>query len=351
MAFASGYSLAEAQLLLTLAAAAYVDEKPLPGESIPAQTARMRRDIDQSLHGSPYAAWKVAWGPGLAGDRGNMMYVAGCPSTNQYAIAVRGTDWSFWLDWVEDFASLLPLVPFGSVLPAGADGGRIAAGTEVGLLELTLMSGETATGAAVDLLTFLRGLPPGADISVTGHSLGGCLATVLAAWLASALGSASRLKVYTFAAPTAGDGRFAAYYNHLFTDPATGQSTAYRVYNTLDSVPDAWASLATIATYFSPSPRCPDYLKEIIAQGERDVGTEYVQVGTVAQGSAVALTGHVVPWSSWWNLDPTGTAQFAHQVGEQHATATYLGLLAAPPMMGATVKLTAMHARMQARRR
>jgi hypothetical protein len=36
MAFEVGYSLDEAQLLLAFAAAAYVDERPLPGESIPA---------------------------------------------------------------------------------------------------------------------------------------------------------------------------------------------------------------------------------------------------------------------------------------------------------------------------
>ena len=31
-------------------------------------------------------------------------------TTGQYAVAIRGTDWSFWLDWIEDFASLLPLM-------------------------------------------------------------------------------------------------------------------------------------------------------------------------------------------------------------------------------------------------
>jgi hypothetical protein len=98
MAFAVGYSLDEARLLMTLAASAYVDETVLPGESIPDQAARMRRDIDTSLSQSAYKAWQVVWGPALAGDRGNMMYVAGNAATNQYAVAVRGTDWSFWLD-------------------------------------------------------------------------------------------------------------------------------------------------------------------------------------------------------------------------------------------------------------
>ena len=350
MAFAVGYSLDEARLLLTLAASAYVDEKALPGESIPAQTARMRRDIDTALCETPYRAWQVVWGPALAGDRGNMMYVAGNAAANQYAVAVRGTDWSFWLDWVEDFASLLPLVPFPyPVQPAGADV-KVAAGTLVGLVDLMSMTGSGAGGAQQDLATFLQQLPSDADVFVTGHSLGGCLASVTAAWLASVFGSAGRLKAYTFAAPSAGNQAFADYYNALFMDPKSDASTAYRVYNTLDSVPNAWASLATITTYYTPSPLCPTYIKDIVADAEWDVGTEYVQVGTAASGSAVALPGTVVTGWGWWDLDPTGTAEFAHQVGEQHATATYLGMLNATPAVGATVKLAAMRARSAARR-
>jgi hypothetical protein len=351
MPFAVGYSLAEAQLLLTLAASSYVDEKPLPGESIQAQTARMRRDIDAALGQSAYAALQVAWGPALAGDRGDMMYVAGNQATNQYAVAIRGTDWSFWLDWVEDFGSLLPLVPFPYLIEPSEDAIKVAAGTLVGLGELSEMTGvgSTPSGAPSDLLTFLRQLPSGAEIFVTGHSLGGCLASVAAAWLAYELGSASSLKAYTFAAPSAGNGPFADYYNRLFLDPSSGKSTAYRVYNTLDSVPNAWASLPTIATYYTPSPRCPDYVQDIVVEGQKDVGSEYVQVGTADQGSAVALPGTVVPWWSWWDLDLTGTAQFVHQVEVQHATATYLGLLSTAPTVAATVKLAAIGARRAAR--
>jgi hypothetical protein len=352
MAFATGYDIEEARLLLTLAASAYVDEKPLPGESVQAQTARMRRDINASLKQSPYADWQIVWGPGLAADRGNMMYIVGNATTGQHAVAIRGTDWSFWLDWVEDFASLLPLVPFPYVVSISGQDVKVAAGTLFGLAELIQMHGaENTPDADADTAeAFLRSLPAGTEVYVTGHSLGACLASVFAAWLASVYGGAGRLKAYTFAAPSAGNQAFADYYNGLFTDPASRVSTAYRVFNSLDAVPNAWASLATITTYYAPSPRCPDYIKDIVDGAINDVGTEYVQVGDLTTGSAVELTGKVVPWSSWWDLDPTGTAQFAHQVAEQHATATYLGLLAGRPHVGATVKLAAMGARLAARR-
>jgi hypothetical protein len=352
MSFTVGYSLDEARLLLALATAAYIDEKPLPGETVQAQTARMRKDIDTSLSESAYAGWQVAWGPGLTDDRSNMMYVAGNIVTNQYAVAIRGTDWSFWLDWIEDFASLLPLILFPFQLAPIDQNVKVAAGTLFGLEELRGMSGlgNIENAPPMSMQTFLQSLPANASIFVTGHSLGGCLASVTAAWLAFVFLGASRLKTYTFAGPSAGNRQFADYYNTIFTDATSRKSTAYRVFNTLDAIPNAWATLPTIETYYQPKPHCPTYIKDIIDEAQAHIGTEYTQVGSTAHGSAVSLKGHVEPWNSWWDLDPTGTAQFAHQVGIQHGTATYLGLLSAVPAFASTMKLMAIGARVRARR-
>lgn len=155
--------------------------------------------------------------------------------------------------------------------------------------------------------------------------------------------------MHTFAAPSAGNAAFAGYYNTLFTDATTGKSTAYRVYNMLDAIPNAWASLSTIATYYQPAPLCPEYIKEIIAEAEKDVGSDYVQVGTAEQGSAIALPGSVMPWWSWWDLDPTGTVPFAHQVLEQHHPATYLSLMSGSPTLAGASKLQAMGARLKSK--
>jgi hypothetical protein len=105
MPVATGYSPSEAQLLLTLSQLAYLDSAPLPGETVAAQEARMRRDIDAALAASPYPTWRVVWGPGLSGGRANMLYVAGdsgaagaggAPPGARYAVAIRGTVWSFF---------------------------------------------------------------------------------------------------------------------------------------------------------------------------------------------------------------------------------------------------------------
>ena len=75
----------------------------------------------------------------------------------------------------------------------------------------------------------------------------------------------------------------------------------------------------------------------------------YVQVGTAEQGSAIALPGSVMPWWSWWDLDPTGTVPFAHQVLEQHHPATYLSLMSGSPTMAGASKLQAMVARLKSK--
>ena len=94
----------------------------------------------------------------------------------------------------------------------------------------------------VSLDTFLTAAPEGTPLLITGRSLGGCLASALAPCVANWINSAASISVYTIAAPSPGNADFAGYYNALFTDQA-GDSTAFRFFNSLDVVPNAWASL------------------------------------------------------------------------------------------------------------
>jgi hypothetical protein len=359
MAATAGYDVNEARLLMTLNLYSYLDENPLPTWSITQQEDQMRKDIDQALSQSKYAQWQVVWGPALNADRSNMMYVAG-NGANQYAVSVRGTDWFFFLNWLEDFASILGLTPFPYVLSSIPVSGkpRIAIGTSVGLQQLMGMRGTTSGSAQSDLPSFLEQLPAGSEIFVTGHSLGGCLASVLAAWLAFTLGSAANLKVYTFAAPSAGNQSFADYFNTLFT-PAGQQSTAFRLFNTWDVVPNAWASLPAIEQLYQPFPPCPGDIKWLIQKALKAVGTEYVQVGTDAQGSARPLPGHFLFWPpgpkaamaaeapaaaqpedlTAVGINIVGDAAFLYELALQHGSYAYLDLLGAPSAPAALLKL------------
>jgi len=156
--------------------------------------------------------------------------------------------------------------------------------------------------------------------------LGGCLASVLAPSLAHQLGTAENLKVYTFAAPSAGNQDFASYYDRLFTDAAAA-STAYRVFNDLDIMPGSWASLPAIAAQYAPAPPCPDALKQLIDRAVTIVGSTYEQVGRADHGSAVPLHGQVVARTVPALSPDPGAALFFQEVGQQHATETYMQLL------------------------
>jgi len=336
MPFSTGFDTQEAQLLITLCSFSYMDSSPLPGETIAAQEARMRADIDAALAESDYAGWHVVWGPGLSDDRGNMLYVVGQSDSNQYALAIRGTEWEFWLNWIEDFASVLPLVPYTDVLPSVPAGApQIAVGTNIGLQLLLGIQADTLDGQHVDVATFLGQAGVDAEILVTGHSLGGCLASVLAPSLAFRMGSANNLKVYTFAAPSAGNRDFADYYNRLFTD------RSYRVYNDIDIVPMSWATLPNIGELYAPAPECSERIKQLIARVESRVQAEYVQPGvdhTLAGRIARPLAVRLTP--------DRASLMFFYEVGQQHATATYMQLLKAPVVPPALAKLLATSARM-----
>jgi hypothetical protein len=336
MPFIKGFSKIEAQLTMTLSELAYIDEQQLPAETVEQQKARMRKDINQALSNSSYPDWQVAWGPGLNPDRSNMMYVAHNQKTQQYAVVIRGTDWSFWLDWLEDFGSLLELVPFSYANDSNI---QIAFGTSVGLQQLVEMQGTTPDNRQVQLLTFLEQLPSGTDIFVTGHSLGGCLATVVASWLGYEFGNTSNLKVYTFAAPSAGNDNFATYYNNLFlSDEFT--SRAFRIYNSLDAVPNGWATIDTIKTFYQPFPLCTDEIKHLIDTAQLIIENKYSQVGTSANSSTVMLPGHLLfnPPTQLREINPIGDYLFLLEMSWQHSSKNYLNLVNAQSISSETAK-------------
>ncbi|MDQ3813758.1 MAG: lipase family protein [Armatimonadota bacterium] len=327
MPFANGYDVNEAQVAMTLAALAYTNENALPGETIPHQQERIRAAIIQQLGNSDYATnnlWEFAWGPGLTS--GDMMYVAKKKSADQYAVAIRGTDWSFLMDWIEDF-DVLQLVAFPYISTQDANI-RISKGSMDGLTTLLGMNGavidsQSDAGPDMSLLQFLMDAalhaPGDIDIFVTGHSLGGALASVLAAWLSyetaqwGHLPGKVNVKTYTFAAPSAGNSNFATYYDNLFG------ANAWRVYNKLDAVPNAWQTLNVITTYYTPQPLCPLVFKGLIDLAADFTGSDQYTQPTNAR----ELPGEV---------NPAHNTNFVDQVEDQHSYDYYLQLLGAKPI-------------------
>jgi triacylglycerol lipase len=155
--------------------------------------------------------------------------VGGDPATA--VVALRGTEST--MEWWDDFH--WDLVPFTQV----PNGGNVAQGfydiySSIG----TMAPGQGGTSApsafaAEVAQAATAGLAAGLDpaslpLVVTGHSLGGALATLLVTDLYAT--TARKPQAWTFASPHVGDATFAARYGGLIT-------VSWRIYNQVDVVP------------------------------------------------------------------------------------------------------------------
>lgn len=153
-----------------------------------------------------------------------------------FALVIQGTHGK--MDVMEDF-DVVPQMSFPPI--AGA---AIAAGSQQGL-QLLLAREGTSDGKTESLQQYLESIPAGSSLLVTGHSLGGNLASVAAPWIAAnvpAFGPNQQplqmlpphMMAITFAAPTAGNAAFAQFLN---ANPASYQAH----FNQNDVVSNVWA--------------------------------------------------------------------------------------------------------------
>lgn len=274
------------------------------------QEETIRKHIIEDLAQMPASmgTWEFAWGPGVLG--GNLMYAARRKADGQVAMVIRGTTWSQLSNVLED----LEVTCWEHAPWAGSKHAVIAEGAAMGLRHLLNMSAPSfqdgqpspqRTSALAFLKAEAQGVP-GLKVVVTGHSLGGALASVLAPWLASQFASWSApppLRCCTFAAPTAGNRAFAE-----ATAPLYG-ATGSRYFNQYDLVPRAWGALDTLRHLFPDGPATPGWFWAIA-----DV-----------LDLRIRLIGYQHPGMGWMLPTPVqGGDDFEAEVAHQHGCDTYL---------------------------
>lgn len=229
-----GYETGEAGIIMTLASLCYTAENNPNHAEIKDSLIIQLADTNYSTKGK----WKLAWGPGISPSGGNMIYVAvdSTADTTYYAIAIRGTDWEFPSNIAEDMEVWkLDKYPYG-----GGANDSVASGSLDGLdtLLATTDNGKT-------LAMFLNEIQGSRlKMFITGHSLGGAMATMVSAWFVdNGYTSKFKLETYTFAAPTVGNQSFVNHYNNIMI---SANAPSNRVYNSKDLVPFGWAGLDQI---------------------------------------------------------------------------------------------------------
>jgi triacylglycerol lipase len=282
-----------------------------------------QNDIAGQLRNTKYATagdWSLAWGP-IQDSYGNLAYVAVSASTRNYALVVRGSlttlTWYAFENWF--YGDLNVLVQSSWPYFPNAPGSMVSRGTHWQTFGLA-----ASTHRGQTLASFLmNSVPASAILYVTGHSLGGNLATALASWISAQRGPAAgqpdpNTRPYTFAAPSPGNTVFASAYNARFP-------YSWRYQNVLDIVPNAWDNLLNIYTiydsYFLYTPVVVqvalDSMWLALKTSEEWYGSSYLQ--TNGQGSRIGPN---------WLMH----ADWYTEAGFQHGHNTYLGLLGAPPV-------------------
>ncbi len=209
----------DAQIAITLSNISYLDVKGSQDQ----QRAAMAKVLENPTLPTKNE-WRIVWGPVTVEENLSFIAegpVAGSGPARKYAYVIRGTVMEPW----NLFEDLLDSMGLHDVPWDGFPGAQISDGMVIGWHNLTAASdgGKTA-------LEFLRGVLPGSQLTVTGHSLGAMLATVMAVYCDRELRPNLQVVPYTFAAPTAGNQAFADAYGKLF-------GGAGRYFNCLDLIP------------------------------------------------------------------------------------------------------------------
>ncbi|MGW2255276.1 IPT/TIG domain-containing protein [Kitasatospora sp. NPDC001660] len=311
---------------MTLAALAATGATPRPsGETLKHQTERIITGIDAQLSDPGLATqgtWELVW-LALSEANANMAYIArSTTGSNEFAVVARGTDADL-TDVLEDLdvGTVVPFPESGSPKPIAVSKGAMDAFKRV-VNTRSIASPSPNVTLAQALAAALKSAPssPQPTVYLTGHSLGGCIATMLAPYLqAQTWPKQPKFAVITYAAPTAGVQSFVDYFNSVPWVIDERQNNAY------DLVPHAWADLDTTADWYpNPGPQATEEVKLLIgAISKRSNGHVYVQPGTLC----LMNTGYT---SLAKNLVNKTTQDFLGQIAFQHANSTYLDLVGAP---------------------
>jgi hypothetical protein len=259
--------------------------------------------------------WKCVWGPCfhqiIAIEA--LAFVVQNQQSNEYALVIRGTTPTSLTDWDFD-VDTWPMVKVSPYILG--DGTMMTATGTMDMFQKVLQladSGKT-------ILQYFQSLNPAPQqVFVTGHSLGGTLTALMAAYLLCQLPSLP-VQPYSFAGFTPGNQSLADHLDTLF-----GNGPAWRYYNSLDVAPILWTSLSAVQHLYSYS--FHGFGADELADGFRKI-PDSQQVYYQPQMGGYCLSGQLQKET----LDPLKGTEWDQEAGFQHShTASYLPLMLGEP--------------------
>jgi hypothetical protein len=259
--------------------------------------------------------WQLDWLPSVTDTPPNFAFAAHNTSDGTRVVSIRGTypnplSSAYWEDGRQDS-------PFGTMASwPGNPEAKISAGTATGFENLKML----ANGNGITLQAYLATVPDESPVFVTGHSLGGTLAPVLALWFTDLFPGKS-ISVATYAGITPGNSSFA----ELFGPGTALSGRVRRVYNTLDTVPYGWDNVYATHDFYQPEPQGGAVVSALLLATVARLklgGYNYTAVG-----DPIPLDGEVQPPSVSCDL-----VAYVLENLHQHMPDTYLSLLGAPPL-------------------
>jgi hypothetical protein len=292
-----------APVLMTLAGIAYGQPSAIPGYLA----------ADPLTKGD----WSLVWIAAEVEIPVNFAYIARSQSTGAYCIAIRGTypnpfSPAYWDDANQDnpLGEMQPW-PLGASDPADV-GPRISQGTATGFTNIIELS-----NGAQSFAQAVAALPQNAIVYVTGHSLGGTLAPVIALWMTGLPNKTLLPTVYCFAGMTPGNQAFADLFGA--GSKLAGRVTRYK--NTLDSVPYGWDNVLATRSFYQPAPQGGLLVEGAIIL----LAAKLSDYGYAPIGEEIALPGNLSEQDISLQL-----IAFIIENLHQHLPDTYLTLLGAP---------------------
>lgn len=203
------------------------------------KASMVKDNILSRLNGSKVGGgYGVVWGPALVLDDDSDKYAAHITvalmggKNNDIVIVTSGTNPDSEKNALDNL-TIVPMVPLQNIISGCPASANIAQGTDWGVN--AILNTPSSFDSQGTLSDFIAKIQNGTTVRMVGHSMGGALMSVLTLYFKSKF---PQINFYceTFAAPTAGDGAFAFYFNQQMA------GNALRVFNTLDVVPMAWCA-------------------------------------------------------------------------------------------------------------